>query len=84
VLVQAELTVEPFVPGWRGPHVEAASAAASDLGATVEVGPFGDRLVGEADVVLSAVAAAVLGALTSGATRVSIQVAPAVEGAASP
>jgi len=79
VFVEAELTVEPFVPGRRGPYVEAANAAARDQGATVDVGPFGDRIVGDADLVLRAVAAAVREALATGATRVSIQVALATE-----
>ncbi|MGH9062702.1 MAG: thiamine-binding protein [Acidimicrobiales bacterium] len=72
--LEAELTIEPFVAGTRGPHVEAATAAARAAGLTVEVGPFGDRVSGEDHQVLGAVADMLRGAVSQGATRVSIQV----------
>ena len=37
---ELEFTVEPFVEGQPGPHVQAALDAATDAGADVEFGPF--------------------------------------------
>ncbi len=71
--VEAELTIEPFVPGERGPHVTAAMQAATEAGATVEVGPFGDRLIGEEAQVLHALSAALKAALEKGASRITVQ-----------
>lgn len=71
--VEAELTIEPFVPGERGPHVTAATQAATEAGTTVEIGPFGDRIVGEQAEVLHALSAALKAALDKGASRITIQ-----------
>lgn len=71
--VEAELTIEPFVPGERGPHVTAAMQAATEAGATVEVGPFGDRIIGEDNEVLNALSAALRAALEKGASRITVQ-----------
>ncbi|MCL4421760.1 MAG: hypothetical protein M1115_01090, partial [Actinobacteria bacterium] len=73
IALTAELTIEPFVPGQRGPHVEAATRAAREVGVGVEVGPFGDRLEGPDQLVLDALSAALRGAFAAGATRISVQ-----------
>jgi hypothetical protein len=67
-----EFTIEPFVEGQPGPHVTTAVAAAQQLGAVVEFGPFGSSCtVSIADG--PAVAAAVLeAAFANGATHVSL------------
>lgn len=72
--LRVEFTVEPFVPGDRGPHGEAALEAVRVPGLTVDDGPFGTTVTGEVSAVLEAVAAAVERAVALGATRVSIQV----------
>jgi len=41
-----EFTVEPFVEGSPGPHVQAALDAATSSGLDVEFGPFGTHLSG--------------------------------------
>ena len=67
-----EFTIEPFVEGRPGPHVTTAIAAAQQLGAEVEFGPFGSSCtVAVADG--PKVAAAVLeAAFANGATHVSL------------
>ena len=71
----ADFTVEPFVPGSPGPHVSAALAAATNAGASVNVGAFGNEVTADDDeVVLRAVQEAVVAALAAGATRVALEV----------
>jgi uncharacterized protein YqgV (UPF0045/DUF77 family) len=72
--LQVEFTVEPFVQGSPGPHVQAAVAAAEAAGLEVEFGPFGTAVSGPDDVVLDAVDGIVRAAMGAGATRVSLQV----------
>ena len=72
--LEAEFTVEPFVPGEPGPHVAAAIDAARRAGATVDVGPFANQVHGDENTVLLALGAALAAALAAGATRVSSQV----------
>jgi hypothetical protein len=74
-----EFTIEPFVEGQPGPHVTTAVAAAQELGANVEFGPFGSSCtVPEAHG--PAVAAAVLeAAFANGATHVSLHAERVVE-----
>ncbi|MGH9055183.1 MAG: hypothetical protein ACRDYY_04855 [Acidimicrobiales bacterium] len=72
--LKLEMTVEPFLAGQRGPHVEAAASAAHTAGLAVHLGPFGDEIVGDDDRVISAVADLLRQALEHGATRVSLQV----------
>ncbi|HEX2575427.1 MAG TPA: thiamine-binding protein [Aquihabitans sp.] len=70
-----EFTVEPFVEGTPGPHVEAALRAATDSGLQVEFGPFGTQLTGDDDDhVLEALDRVVRAALAAGASRVATQV----------
>ena len=74
-----EFTVEPFVDGDPGPHVQAALAAAEGAARRsalrVEFGPFGTAVSGDDPAVLDAVDAVVRSAVAAGATRVSLQVA---------
>jgi uncharacterized protein YqgV (UPF0045/DUF77 family) len=77
VSLEVEFTVEPFVEGAPGPHVQAAVTAAEQSGLAVEFGPFGTSVSGEDDAVLDAVDAIVRSAVAAGATRVSLQLARA-------
>ena len=70
-----EFTVEPFVAGEPGPHVQAAIEAARGSGLAVDVGPFGTSVSGDDDRVLDTVDAFVRAAIAAGATRVSLQLA---------
>jgi uncharacterized protein YqgV (UPF0045/DUF77 family) len=72
-----EFTVEPFVAGDPGPHVQAAIEAARRSGLTVDVGPFGTSVSGDDARVLDAIDAVVRAAVAAGATRVSLQLARA-------
>ena len=74
VTATAEFTIEPFVDGAPGPHVQAAIAVAEEAGLEVEVGPFGTSVTGETSVVVSTVDALLRAAIDHGATRVSLQV----------
>jgi uncharacterized protein YqgV (UPF0045/DUF77 family) len=70
-----EFTVEPFVEGAPGPHVQAALDAALATGLVVDFGPFGTSVTGPDDDVLAAIDQIVRAAVGAGATRVSVQVA---------
>lgn len=71
--LHAEFTVEPFVEGAPGPHVQAAVDAARAAGVTVDFGPFGTSMTGDDAAVLTAIDAVLAAALAAGATRVSLQ-----------
>lgn len=71
-----EFTIEPFVEGAPGPHVTAAIAAAEELGATVEIGPFGTTLRATKGEVGRIVSALLDAAYANGATHVSIHLGP--------
>ena len=74
-----EFTVEPFVEGTPGLHVQAARDAAAGEGLAVEFGPFGTSVTGDDDdAVLAAVDRALRAAVAAGATRVVAQVVRAV------
>jgi uncharacterized protein YqgV (UPF0045/DUF77 family) len=75
VALTVEFTVEPFVAGEPGPHVQAAIEAAHRSGLVVDVGPFGTSVSGDDDRVLDAVDAVVRAAVRAGASRVSLQLA---------
>ena len=70
----AEFTIEPFVEGAPGPHVNAAIAVAENAGLGVEVGPFGTTVTGDAEAVLGAVDGVLRAAVANRATRVSLQI----------
>ena len=71
--LRVEFTVEPFVEGSPGPHVDAALAAARGYGLEVDFGPFGSTIEGDDATVLAAIDAIVRAAVGAGATRVSVQ-----------
>jgi len=69
-----EFTVEPFIEGSPGPHVQAAVDAAAAQGLETEFGPFGTTAEGADDQVLDAVDAVTRAAVAAGATQISLQV----------
>jgi uncharacterized protein YqgV (UPF0045/DUF77 family) len=75
--LRVEFTVEPFVEGSPGPHVGAAVAAAREHGLEVDFGPFGTTIEGDDSAVLAAIDAVVRAAMSTGASRVSVQVSRA-------
>ncbi|MEY2589721.1 MAG: hypothetical protein QOJ67_1705 [Acidimicrobiaceae bacterium] len=75
--LRVEFTVEPFVEGSPGPHVDAAVAAAREHGLEVDFGPFGTTIEGDDSAVLAAIDAVVRAAMSTGASRVSVQVSRA-------
>ena len=70
-----EFTVEPFVEGQPGPHVTAAIEAAQDVGAQVDVGPFGTSCIVDVEALGGLVGRVTDAAFAHGATHVSIHVA---------
>jgi uncharacterized protein YqgV (UPF0045/DUF77 family) len=68
-----EFTVEPFIEGSPGPHVQAAVDAARAAGVQVDFGPFGTTVEGDDARVLDAVDAIVRAAVAAGGTRLSLQ-----------
>ncbi len=72
-MITAEFTIEPFVDGDPGPHVQEAIEAIEATGLTVEVGPFGTAITGDQAAVLPAIEAMLQAAVNNGATRVSLQ-----------
>lgn len=72
--LRLEFTIEPFIDGHPGPHVQAALAEARHLGLPTEVGPFATTVDGEADDVLGGLAAIVGAAVEAGAIRVALAV----------
>jgi uncharacterized protein YqgV (UPF0045/DUF77 family) len=75
VALTVEFTIEPFVPGEPGPHVQAAVEAAERSGLAVDFGPFGTTVAGSDEAVLAAVDRILRAAVAAGATRISLQVA---------
>ncbi len=71
---RVEFTIEPFREGDPGPHVTQAIAAARDLGAEVEIGPFGSACTVDAASSAELVAAVVRAAFGHGASHVNIDV----------
>lgn len=80
----AEATVEPFVPGRRGPHVEALAEAARRCGVGLSVGPFGDQVEGPVEAVAEALRQGIQAAFAAGATRLTLQVTALPGGLAGP
>ena len=73
-MVRVEFTIEPFVEGQPGAHVQAAVEAARALGAEVEFGPFGSSCEVDGGVAGPLVGAVTDAALANGATHVSVHV----------
>jgi uncharacterized protein YqgV (UPF0045/DUF77 family) len=74
--VRLEFTVEPFVEGAPGPHVQAAVDEARRHGLDPEMGPFGTTVDGDAIAVLPLLGGLVGAAVDAGATRVALAVSP--------
>ncbi|MFV0308928.1 MAG: hypothetical protein ACK5OX_14425 [Desertimonas sp.] len=71
---ELEFTIEPFVEGRPGPHVQAALDAVSAVGAVVEFGPFGSTCRAGSDAMPELVAAVTKAAFANGATHVTLHV----------
>jgi uncharacterized protein YqgV (UPF0045/DUF77 family) len=69
-----EFTIEPFVDGRPGPHVQAAVEAAAAAGAVVEFGPFGSTGRASVESMPDVVAAITRAAFANGATHVTLSV----------
>lgn len=69
--VRSELTIEPFIEGEPGPHVNQAIAVLRESGFEPEVGPFGTAIEGPATAVHRAIHDATVAAFANGATAVS-------------
>ncbi len=69
---ELEFTVEPFVEGQPGPHVQAAVDAAIAAGADVEFGPFGSSCRAPDHQMPDVVAAVARAAFANGATHVTM------------
>lgn len=72
--LELEFTIEPFVPASPGPHVTAAVEAATGLGLTVTMGPFGTTVTGASEDILNGADQIIRQALHHGASRVSLQI----------
>ncbi len=72
--VRLEFTVEPFVEGAPGGHVQAALDEARHQGLDPEMGPFGNTVDGVSEKVLPALGAIVAAAVDAGASRVALAV----------
>jgi len=70
-VVVLEFTIEPFVDGNPGMHVNAGVVAAESCGAEVEFGPFGSTCVVADDRAGEVIRAVVDAAIANGATHVS-------------
>jgi len=73
-VITAEFTVEPFVEGSPGPHVQAAIQIAEEAGLKVEIGPFGNSITGDPNIILPLISSMLSAAVNNGATRISLQV----------
>ena len=71
---KAEFTIEPFIEGDPGPHVEETISVAKHPGLDVEIGPFGTTVIGEQERVFELVSELVKTAMDNGASRISLQV----------
>ena len=72
--MELEFTIEPFVEGRPGRHVQAAVAAVEASGVNVEFGPFGSTCRADDAEMPAIVAAIVATAFANGATHVSLHV----------
>ena len=72
--LRLEFTIEPFVDGHPGPHVQAALAEARRLGLQAAFGPFATSVEGEAGEVLTGLPQIIGAAVDGGATRVTLAV----------
>ena len=70
--VRVEFTVEPFLEGELGAHVEAALRSLRRAGYAPDVGPFGTAVEGEVHALLDAVSRAAAASFDAGATGVTL------------
>lgn len=73
-MVRIEFTIEPFVEGQPGVHVQAAVAAAQELGAVVDFGPFASSCDVDVELAGPLTSAVTSAALANGATHVNVHV----------
>jgi len=71
---RVEFTIEPFVEGQPGPHVNEPIAAVRALGIEVAVGPFGTGCSVDDGRLPDVVAAIVRIAFANGATHINLDV----------
>jgi uncharacterized protein YqgV (UPF0045/DUF77 family) len=74
VRLRLEVTVEPFVPGHPGPHVQAAVAAMGAAGLVPELGPFATVAEGSVESITSIVGDICSAALDAGASGLNISI----------
>lgn len=72
--LKVEFTVEPFVAGKPGVHVQAAVQAVRDCGIVPDIGPFGTSFEVAEDHADEVVGRVVRAAFAEGAQRLSLQV----------
>lgn len=71
---RVEFFIQPFTEGAPGPHVTEGIEAVAAHGFEVEVGPFGNSITGPIEEVAPALASMLTRAISSGASRISINV----------
>jgi uncharacterized protein YqgV (UPF0045/DUF77 family) len=71
---RVEFTVEPFMEGRPGPHVQAAFDVVAADGLMLDVGPFGSSFEADASVAARTLGRVLEAAFAAGATRLSCQV----------
>jgi uncharacterized protein YqgV (UPF0045/DUF77 family) len=74
IVMRVEFTIEPFVEGQPGPHVNEPIAAVRAMGVDVEIGPFGTGCSVDDQLSADVVATVVRSAFANGATHVNIDV----------
>ncbi|MXZ06483.1 MAG: hypothetical protein F4Y75_03050 [Acidimicrobiia bacterium] len=70
VRAHAEVTVEPFIEGRQGPHVQEIIKAFAPL--KPDIGPFGTSIEGGLEEVISLTNQGIQAAMAAGATRVVV------------
>jgi len=73
--VAVEFLIEPFVEGVPGSHVDAALAAFTSRGLSVDLGPFSSVSSGSLERIGEAIGAMVVDAMRGGATHINLSVA---------
>ncbi len=74
-MLRAEFAIYPFREGERPPeHVEAAIRELQRAGLEVDIGPLGQVVTGEREVLLEALRAAEAAAVDAGATKMVVSI----------
>ncbi|MEJ7801127.1 MAG: hypothetical protein WKF60_11425 [Ilumatobacter sp.] len=71
---RVEFTVEPFVEGRPGPHVNAPVDAVRALGVEIDIGPFGSSCTVDDERIGEIVGAIVQAAVERGASHVNVDI----------